>query len=279
LLEALADAMGFGCCEQANVYDVYDGAAPPADRSRPGDAAHIFMIQEEGKDCQGVCCRVCFNPFHAMTLAVTDAKDKQPVFKIDRPFKWCGCACCPCGCCHQQWNVINTNGGTIGRVQQRCCGGGCFPKFHLYDGAPNDDNDDYNTEADYWLTGPHFIGELCCDVNFDLKNPRQTDAEGKPLIVGNITKLGATNVMDAVAEALTDADKFSFTIPKEASVTAKATAITSLVLLDYYFFESGGAIECNPMAAPGEPCLTINCCTEYCCGMLYPWTMSFSKGE
>lgn len=284
MLEALADAVGYSCCAQKNVYDVYDGGAPPADRQRPGDAGHLFLIQETGKGCKDMCCRACFNPFHEMTLSVSDAKTKAAVFNIERPFRWCGCAWCPCPQCQQEWNVMAASSTEafpvqLGAVKQPCCGGGCFPKFHLFDGPPDEEAGGYPAVPLYWITGPHFIGELCCDVKFDVKDPNVLNEEGKATVVGEITKLGATDLAEGITELLTDADKFQFTIPVQASVTAKAVAITGMVLLDYYFFESGGAIECNPSAGPGQPYLTINCCTEFCCGHLYPWKVSFSKGS
>jgi len=286
VLEAVADAVGFGCCEQPNVYHVYDGKADAASQ-KPGEAAHLLTIKEEGNECKDMVCRVCFNPFHTMTLQVTDAKTTEPVFWIDRPFRCCGCAYLCCSCCLQEWNVMSGSSAQgiegssmIGSLRQPICGGGCFPRFNIFDGPPSVAGGSYGDKTPAMIIrGPHFIGELCCDVNFRLMAPKGPEPGAEEVQLGNITKLGAKDGMGALKELLTDADTFAMTVPHDASVTTKATAITGLVLLDYYFFESGGALECNPLAGPGETYCKLNVCTEYYCGTLVPWTISCKKGE
>lgn len=281
LLEAVMDTIGFGCCEQPNKYYIFDGKKP-AEEQKPGAAAHLFTIQESPTDdCQSMCCRVCFNPFHSMHLTVVTAgAAPEKVFDIDRPFRCCGCACFCCACCLQEWNAVSSTNEILGSIRQPVCGGGCCPKFNIFDGAPDENNSYGDQQPSMWIAGPHFIGELCCDVTFNLmKNGTTPEGTPGPEVVGTITKLGAKGGMDAVKELLTDADKFEMTIPQGETVTTKATAITGMVLLDYYFFENGGAFTCDPFAGPGEEYCRLNICTEYYCGTLVPWSISCSKGE
>ena len=127
--------------------------------------------------------------------------------------------------------------------------------------------------ASWFLRGPHCIGEFC-DVNFFLHNASD-EAE-----IGQITKLKTGGDMGNIAkELLTDADKFSFNFPKEAPAEDKAVALTAMILLDYYFFENGGAFQCDPFAAPGQPLCRLNLCTQFCCGYAHPWTCTCNKPE
>merc|ERR1712216_806623 len=93
--------------------------------------------------------------------------------------------------------------------------------------------------------------------------------------IAHIQKLSA----GGLKEVMTDADNFEFKVPKDESVERKATAIAGLILLDYYFFEDGGAFECTPAAAPGEECCHLNLCTEYCCGCKFTWALACNKSE
>lgn len=58
---------------------------------------------------------------------------------------------------------------------------------------------------------------------------------------GHATKLNAKSGMDALTECATDADNFEMVFPQGGTAPQKAIQITSMVLLDYYFFEDGGA--------------------------------------
>lgn len=298
LMEAAADALGYGCFEMPNVYNVYDGepfnaaveAATNPEEVNAAKAAHqLLTIRELGEfGCtKAQLCRCCCNPFHTMTLSVTNKRESDaPIFWIDRPFRCCGCAYLCCSCCLQEWTVhegaIPALGDTydpakaaslIGRVAQPICGGGCCPKFDIY-GIDQ-------TSPVAFLRGPHFIGELCCSVDFRLTKPK-AEGESEEEVIGNITKLGAKDGMDALKELMTDADNFEMDLtPGSVSFTAeeKAAALTGLVLLDFYFFESGGAFECDPFAAPGEPLCKLNICTEYYCGTLVGWTCKCKKSD
>lgn len=300
LLEAAMDAVGMGCCEQPNIYNVYDGeafnaamdAATNDEEVAAAKVQHqLLTINELGQTgCNSATiCRLCFNPFHTMKLAVTDKKNgNAPIFWIDRPFKCCGCAYLCCSCCLQEWNVhegsvpttedseqrkAEMDASKVGAVRQPPCGGGCFPKFNVYG------LDDVVPAA--IIRGPHCIGELCCSVDFRLMAPKK-EGEKEEELIGTITKLGAKGGMGALKELLTDADNFEIDMTvgsKNFSVEEKAAALTGLVLLDFYFFENGGALECNPCPAPGEPYCKLNVCTEYCCGTLVPWTISYNKGD
>lgn len=281
LLEAVAQtAGGCSCCEQANTYMIYDGNKPPEERKLNGPA-HLFTIKEESHKIQDdpmdFCCRCCCNPYHPMRLNMFDKKkNNQVVFTVDRPFKGCGCACCPC--CLQEWNVMPSVDGQpvpkdgaqpalLGSVTQDLFAGCLCPKMNLILGPDN--------QADpFWhLVGDHCMGELCCEVEFRAKDAKNPDTQ-----VGTITKV-VGDAKQACLEAVTDADNFEFSFQPGATVEQKAVALTGMIMIDYYFFESGGAFGCNPMANPGEECCHLNLCSQYCCGLKQTWACTCNKED
>lgn len=254
LLEAIANtAGGCSCCEQANTYYVYDGNAPE-EHQKKGGLAHLLTVKEQAhKEIADILCRACCNPWHKMDLIVTNEKTQAEVFKIERPFKGCGCACFPC--CLQDWIVQGSDSSVIGHVTQPLFGGFFCPKFSLVEG------EDEKADPFWFLKGPHCIGELCCSVEFNV-----VDAKNEDVQIGQVNKLAADNATEACKQVGTDADRFEMNFAKDTSPQKKAIMMTSMVLLDYYFFESGGAFACNPLAGPGDECCHLNLCTQYCCG-------------
>ena len=176
----------------------------------------------------------------------------------------------------QQWIVKSPSQEILGTVTQPLFGGCFHPRFDIMIGPPENAEDGTYTEEHppaWFLRGPHCIGEFCT-VDFFLHNAAD-EAE-----IGQITKLGNSSDGGGIAqELLTDADKFSFNFPKAAPAEDKAVALTAMILLDYYFFENGGAFACDPFAAPGEECCRLNLCSQYCCGCAYTWALSCNKPD
>lgn len=97
VLESVAStALSCTACEQPNTYYVYDGKAP-TEMQQVNAPGHLFTIKEDfSGECSDICCRCCCNPFHPMTMTVTEMRFHETVFVIHRPFKGCGCSCFPC---------------------------------------------------------------------------------------------------------------------------------------------------------------------------------------
>ena len=70
---------GCGCCEQANTYYVFDGAAPEQ-YQHPWGPAHLFTVTEDATGEWGdICCRCCCNPYHRMSITVTETRYMKEV--------------------------------------------------------------------------------------------------------------------------------------------------------------------------------------------------------
>ncbi|KAH8087781.1 hypothetical protein JL720_7104 [Aureococcus anophagefferens] len=85
--------------------------------------------------------------------------------------------------------------------------------------------------------------------------PRATAAGRLP--IGKVTKEGATG--ELVQQSLTDADNFVLNFPKDTDKKTKAAMLSSLLLLEYMFFEDEGALACDP----------VNCACKFKCCDLY----------
>jgi|Transcript_5872 hypothetical protein len=231
--------------EGANKYKVRDPAGRP-----------IYFIAEES----GCCARQCCDPYHTMALHMTDMSGEN-VLTMKRPWT-CNCAfCClscefgnMCGCTHMEVFMGGKHDTDdehkIGEVRMPCCGGGCTPVLNLQ-------NKKGETKA--VVKGPCCCVSDLCGANFEVQTP-----EGKS--IGDVKKLGVQSVSDAVVEATTDADNFMISFPKDVNVEYKALMLSSLLLLDYMFFESEGAFQFEPWN-----CVCVfRCCMCYCCGCISP---------
>ena len=80
VLEAVAwCTAGFGCCEKANTYYVFDGQAPEQ-YQRPYGPAHLFTVTEDATgEFEDICCRCCCNPYHRMSITVTEMRYMKEV--------------------------------------------------------------------------------------------------------------------------------------------------------------------------------------------------------
>lgn len=171
----------------------------------------------------------------------------------------------------KHWGVETAEEELIGSVDQPLCGGCLTPNFKLTEGDFEADG-----QAFWEIKGPHCQSELCCDATFNFFDMNETGQESP---IGNVKKLKPGDAKGAAKALLTDADNFKFTLPKDADVVQKAIGLTSLIMLDYYFFEFGGATSCDPFAAPGEPCCSLTLCSQYCCGVMLPWKCQIQKPE
>ncbi|KAH8047938.1 hypothetical protein JL720_15960 [Aureococcus anophagefferens] len=75
---------------------------------------------------------------------------------------------------------------------------------------------------------------------------------------------------ELVQQSLTDADNFVLNFPKDTDKKTKAAMLSSLLLLEYMFFEDEGAFACDPVNCACK----FKCCDLYCCGCLTPCSCS-----
>ena len=199
--------------------------------------------------------RHCCQPNHTMTLHMTDMYGAK-VLTMYRPWNW-NCCCCEignmCGKAHMEvyTGATRDDAAKIGSIGMPCCGGGFTPTFNIVD---------RNGDARAAVRGPCCCVSDLCGAKFEV-----TPAGGGDKI-GDVKKLGGTSVKGGVQEMMTDADNFEISFPVDLDVDLKALLIGALLLLDYTFFESEGAVEINPFNGTCR----FKCCDLFCCGTSPP---------
>eukprot|EP01061_Rhynchopus_euleeides_P020402 TRINITY_DN331_c0_g1_i2.p1 TRINITY_DN331_c0_g1~~TRINITY_DN331_c0_g1_i2.p1 ORF type:complete len:333 (+),score=132.65 TRINITY_DN331_c0_g1_i2:64-1062(+) len=244
-LEVAADLAGCCCINQENTYDVFDAV----------QGSKLMEVKEESSTCQRCFCK----PNHAHKLNFKDPHGEH-VMTVDKPFKCAG----PCpawlGCCQTESTLYNgtdveQDNMILGKTREPLCGGCCIPKTEVFQGAGLDEF--------AVIEGPCCcfggLTEMCFDQPFHVKN-----FEGGE--VATIVKERPEGAKQALAELVSDADIYTLHYTDQVNPSQKAVLLSSLLLLDYMFFESGSAFECNPF----EQSCTVTCCNMYLCGMLIP---------
>lgn len=245
-LEAVLGAVGLGFLgEAANQYNVVDGE-------------NEFKVVETSKAC-GPCCdgtgatwfcccvgrKIC-HPYHKLQLHVY--KNKKEVMWIDRPFKGPSCCCACCDCCLQEISVFEGD-ATLGYVKEPCLAGGFAPQLDI-------------STKDKRIGSIHgpccCIGGMCCDSTFSVKGENGED-------LGTMVNHKPESAEDFATQAVTDADKYTITMPKDIDSEAKALMLATLLFADYLYFE-GETFRVDPLNCT----IAFKCCDLYCCGCLYP---------
>eukprot|EP01064_Diplonema_japonicum_P006111 TRINITY_DN1404_c0_g1_i1.p1 TRINITY_DN1404_c0_g1~~TRINITY_DN1404_c0_g1_i1.p1 ORF type:complete len:353 (+),score=88.16 TRINITY_DN1404_c0_g1_i1:23-1060(+) len=262
LLEATADTMSGCipcaemCCERPNEYFVFDAAT----------GQRLLRAKEEST----FCCRCWCNPAHELKLHISDANTQQELMVVDRPFKCMNGCPALCDMCQQEvvlhrGNSVENSAGVIGTTRMPCCGGGCTPTVNTY---VNGSQTPFGT-----VEGPCccFAGltEMCMDQDFPVSR-----AEGKAGDLGIIVKEKPETMGQALTEIATDSDLFTLTF-RDASLSQdqKLVLLSSVLLLDYMFFEQNQPFECD-----GSTC-SVTCCYMYIGGCLIPMKCSCGGGD
>eukprot|EP00662_Eupelagonemidae_sp_cell21_P029905 gene29905-52547_t len=102
---------------------------------------------------------------------------------------------------------------------------------------------------------------MCCDQNFPVSRE-----SGKAGDVAMIVKEKPESMAEAMKELMTDSDLFTLTfVDPGLSPVQKTILMGSVLLIDYMFFETNQAFECDPVSQKCE----VVCC--YCYGRMgYP---------
>eukprot|EP00217_Crustomastix_stigmatica_P003852 CAMPEP_0183790614 /NCGR_PEP_ID=MMETSP0803_2-20130417/1218_1 /TAXON_ID=195967 /ORGANISM="Crustomastix stigmata, Strain CCMP3273" /LENGTH=302 /DNA_ID=CAMNT_0026034855 /DNA_START=49 /DNA_END=957 /DNA_ORIENTATION=- len=257
------------CIEMPNKYTIFDR-----------DNGTKLLLAEEESEC---CNRVCCAPNHSLLVKIfaTDPQGNKlfPVLTMERE----GCCskqlhCFACmDCCLQESFIhageVSGEPGklekdkVIGHSKVPVGGGGLTPTVQIMDRGYSQD------EPLAVMQGPTCFGgcsEMCCDFNFFIDKVPSGTTDYKALKVGNmakITKCKPKGFGGAMREMLSDADTFTLEIT-DPSVTPqqKASLISSLVHIDYMFFEKN----IDMCGVDGNGAFFINLCNCYCVGCLCP---------
>ena len=214
-VEMLEAITGF---ETANAYDIMSMAG--------GMPQQIFFAGEQSECCERQCC----GSSRSFVMNIySPANPQQPVFSIDRPLRCKPPACC---CFLQELTVRDASGAEIGMlVQQYTC---CASEFHVM----------VKGHLAYKVLGPICVcdGPFCGDQEFFVTaaNDQRIQTPGGP---ARITKMGSRGFEGAMNEMFTDADNFGCTFPPDATPEAKAVLLAAVFMIDFLFFEDGGAAE------------------------------------
>lgn len=251
------------CCEQPNVYDIFDSQS----------GVKVLTATEESD----FCCRVCCQPNHKLQMHLRTPETQQVVATVDRPFKLGGMCPAWCGCCQAEASLYagtqvatdETPGVLIGRTQQPVCGGFFTPTVHAAVGdADPADNFFAKVEGPTCIFGG--LTELCCDQEFTVSSKGDKEAD-----IGKIVKEKPQDLKAGIAELTTDADLFTMSFTQQMTPEQRMTMLSSLLLMDYMFFESNSAFECNPLT---QSC-AVTCCNVYCCGAIRPCKCKVGGGN
>ena len=140
----------------------------------------------------------------------------------------------------------------IGYIKQPIMGGMLSPTLDVMDR----DGDGAEPFATIQAEATCFIGGMCCDHTFTVKDPN-TGA-----YMGKIVKERPEGLSNIVKELGTDADNFTLYVNKDMNVKRKANMLAALHLIDYWLFEDEGDFKLDLV---NQEC-SIKCCDCYCFG-------------
>ena len=290
------ETLSGGCCEQSNVYDVFDEVT----------GAHVFIAQEKSEDCNRCFC----NPQHSLRVEfkAVNHPDRQWMKKADiealptvMTFEREGCFSKPgLGCCicaedckdgmvmsagpplvdSKPGNVVIQQNSFAYATQPKC-GGYFTPTLNLFNrmGTGGEKEEAFVPLAK--VEGPFIFGgcsELCCDSTFKVSSMTKEQLDTKILSgdLARITKKKPKGLCACGKELFTDSDTFTVHYNESVGLTPqqKAAMMGSLILSDYMFFEQDyGMVQCEG----GK--LKITLCDMYCCGCVLPFVITLDQNS
>lgn len=264
LFEALAQQVGFGCVETRNKYVVYD--------FHTGE--RLLFFKEESPIFERCCCK----PYHTANIYGYDVRENSPqpgqvLMQVYKPFR-CGHLCACCEFCQPEatfFTPTSMDERAGPPNPQQAFGAAKVPQFGvIFTPTVNLMNRD-RTQNVGKIEGPTLAYggclEFCTDQIFQLSVNR----DGLMQKDGGVIKLKPKDLATQAREAVSDADKFRLTFPQNTSDDERASLVGTMVLLDYLFFETKGAIQFYP---PG-----CTLCNLYCCGCSVPCHIECNGGD
>jgi len=204
-------------CQEGNTFYVY-----PLGKDGKKKGKKLFKAKEKSNFFAQQCMTGSCRPFQLQLKLDDDDErlDGESFLVLDRPCK------CTCLCFNRpEISVTCVEDGKdehIGKVKHiwQCCG----ISLELYD---NNGNLKYLVQASCLQWGVHCRKQCCCEVvDFDIKSP-----SGE--IVSTLHKKG----VDCAKSIISKADNFSVLFPQNATKEDKALIMSSVLLLDYRYFE------------------------------------------
>lgn len=200
--------------ETENQYDIFGMCG--------GHSQQVLYAAEQSECCGRQCCGSS-RAFRMLLFGLGDTS--RPLLTIERPLRCKPPLCCGC---LQEVTVFDggPGGAPIGKLQQlyTCCAS----EFTVCVGHT----------LCYRILGPICVcdGPFCDQVFYivDPAGQRIATPDGGH---ARITKM-AGHFLD---EAMTDADNFGCTFPLHATPEQKAVLLAAVFLIDFLFFEDGGA--------------------------------------
>jgi len=226
LREAVADQIGCGCVNFENKYDIFD--------LYTGEA--LVHVKEESSALQ----RCCFKPNHSAKLNFFDVRMGIPENSLmmvgKKPFK---CCCCTClNICNREMMGHNSKDELFSHTKQPFLGGVFSPTVETMD---RQGSVFATTKGPFCCVGG--LVELCHTIEFDIYAGNQTD---RPPI-GKISKMKPDGMKGALKEAASDTDVFILDVPENFTPEQIGSLLTTVLLLDFQFFEDGAPCRFNPI--------------------------------
>jgi len=177
-----------------------------------------YAFEKQG-GCGTHCQRQLCGPNRKFKIEVCD-NNKDVIFRIKRPFKWCAggnwCACIRCF--QDEVKVEDKDGNALGYVRQ------AFSKW-----KPHYTILDHDKDKKFEIWGPCCPCTLCNKtIDFPVTKYKDDDK-----VIANITKQWS----GFAREMFTDADTFGVTFPMDLDVRLKATLMGAVFLIDFMYFE------------------------------------------
>eukprot|EP00924_Labyrinthula_sp_SR-Ha-C_P005696 snap_masked-scaffold_14-processed-gene-2.24-mRNA-1 protein AED:0.96 eAED:1.00 QI:0/0/0/0.5/1/1/2/0/387 len=275
--ESAANAAGCDCIESKNQYEVFNDDT----------SEQLLHVREHSTFCMRCCCK----PNHEATIMfhdvssplfnpeILDFSNSAVVMRMNKPWKLNCCACTsffqqeqetfiypgkkvgsaiktnPClqrkGCFSPNFEIANSNGKNIAEVRgPLCCVGGMF--------------------------------EFLASIKYEVFALSANSASEQKL--ANILKAKPEG-KDNFKEVTGDSDQFYLELDQnelqkvtnsdDEKIELIATFLSTLILLDYVFYEAGPPVRYSPI----DGSFSVNCFEYYFCGCVCTWKAKFGGSK
>lgn len=227
-METLFQNIGLNFVENSNKYSI------TFDRSTEGQTPDLIAVENSG-----VLCRWCCKPIHPVEIEYYKPSGTQPEpYVSKKPFRCFECI----NCCNICAATVTTElqGQEIGQTTERACTG----LTPILDMTVSDQNSGSISGPSCCL-GDLLLRKLCCrdqdPTPFELireesKGPRSTIYTKR---LNNFKQ--DDNVNSSLVRAVTDADNYTITFAQNMTPQEKLHMISSVLLVDYLFYEQDGS--------------------------------------
>lgn len=224
------------CYELSNEYTVIN----------PKTKKSLVFIKEKSN----MCCRCCLHPIHPVILeAYVDERRTKKLFSARKPFRCFQCCNIIPMCCSATMYTYNNEGGVIGWTRENWCN--LFkPTYEVTSARTGKIGD---------IMGPAVCIGGVSSIRSTLFNFYKSS------IIGDTFRENSAEIIlqpqNKINDIISDADKYILNFnDKNMSNEHKIIMISSLILIDYVFFEGD--------TSDLDKGLYLGTC--YCCGCQIP---------